>query len=168
MARKPGSRATKASYESSYGATRRITAAQRLAELACERIAADQGRGLAARFWNTPAWREPFTVQKRFADILLKLYDAEAVMRAFRENPRVRSLGAPFFHEDLRRHQKQLEAERARALNAAPIETQSTTAAPRTGARPGRSARARLNRPHGSEDKDGGGTGCQGRVEDSE
>ncbi len=152
-----GSRAT---YESQHGATRKITAAQRLAEMACERIAKHQGRCLAARFWQEPEWKGTYYTQVRHANSLLKLYDAEAIMRAFRENERVYSLGAPFFNEALRRHQSQLQTEIERALNAPPIETQSTTALPRTGVRSGRSARARLNKSSGS--KDSGGSRPQG------
>jgi hypothetical protein len=154
MAKMPSSRAT---YESAHGATRKITAAQKLAELVCERIAAFRGVGLAARFWSTEEWKGTFSRQKQRADVLLKLYDAEAIMRAFRANPRVRSLGASFFHEDVRGQQQQLQRERDRALNAPPIETQSTTAAPRIGVRPGRSARAKLNRVDGSQQERCGG-----------
>jgi hypothetical protein len=140
--KKSGSPAT---FESEHGATRKLNATQKLAEIMCERVAAKEGRGLDTRFWLEPEWAKRFDYQMSMARSLLKLYDVEVILRALRANPRVYSLRAPFFLVELEKEQKKLGEERTRALNAPIIEISSTTEAPRIGVRPGRSARARLN-----------------------
>jgi hypothetical protein len=132
-------------FQSEHGATRKLSAAQKLAEMMCERIAAKEGKGLGTRFWLEPEWSKIFNFQMSMARAVLKLYAVEAIMRALRANPRVYSLGAPFFQAGIQREQKKVEAEQTRALNASTIELSSTTEAPRIGIRPGRSARVRLN-----------------------
>lgn len=132
-------------YTSSYGATRSLTAAQKLAELACERIAAKRGATLVTRFWQTKAWQVVYTTQLRHANSLLKLYDQEAVMKAFREQPHVFSLGAPFFHKHIADIQSNIDAQRKLANTIPdPVEKTDTKQGPRQGVSRPNSARNKL------------------------
>jgi hypothetical protein len=148
-----------ATFESEHGATRKLNAMQKIAEIMCERIAAKEGRGLDTRFWLEPEWAKRFNYQMSTARSLLKLYDVEAILRALRANPRVFSLGAPFFLVEVEKEQKKFVEERNRALNAPIIQTSSTTEAPRIGIRLGGSARARLNASEakGRQEREGHG-----------
>jgi hypothetical protein len=133
-------------YRSNHAATRPLTATEKLAEMACERIAHHEGKTLAARFWLHGEWRRRFADQARHAAALTKIYDDEAVLEAFRDAPTVRSLGAPFLHEHLRVRQAQMEAEAKRARESSPVEADDAGARPRTGPATGRSLRAKLSR----------------------
>lgn len=141
MSQEPGG---KLKYHSSYAATRPQTAAQHLAELACERQAARVGQQLVARFWNTDAWRAAYNTQLRHANALVKVYDPQAIMKAFREQKHVYSLGAGFFNEHLARTQKALDKQREQVDKAPAIEATDTTQAPRRGVSPGKSAKSKL------------------------
>jgi hypothetical protein len=84
---------SKRTYDSAYGATRKITAAARLAEIACTRLAMKARQSLRLRFWLEPEWERTFLMQQRFANNLLKIYDAQAVFKAFEANDWIVSLG---------------------------------------------------------------------------
>jgi hypothetical protein len=144
-------------YESSHGATRSLTAAQKLAEIACERIASRDGSSLPARFWLLPQWAVAYRHQIRHANALLKIYPEETVIRAFRTASRVWSLAAPFFREQLEEHERLRQAEIKRAEAADPIDTNPTVATPRAGVQRGRSVRSRLNKLDGQENAGTGG-----------
>lgn len=131
-------------YQSSYGAEKQITAAQRLSEMICERQAARNGTQLPARFWTRPEWRGPFHQQVVQANRLLKLYDPEAIFGALGENPRVYSLGAPFFAELCQRKHIELIATRQRLEVATAIPESDTTQPPRQGIKAGKSVRDKL------------------------
>lgn len=133
-------------YESAHGATRKITAAQRLAEIMCERIAGKDQRSLPARFWNTPQWNKTFYDQIRFANSILKIYDAEVIFRALRRMPHVWSLGAAFFVESLKAEERSYHAELQRAEVAAPPPTSTISQAPSVGVSRVRSVRAKLSK----------------------
>lgn len=131
-------------HQSDYGASRAITAAQKLAEVACERAAAHRGEGLGPRFWDTAAWRRAFLAQVRAAHALLKIYDHEAVFTALRANPGVRSLVPGWVADLVRAEQDRIDAAITRADDTAPLVTGDTSAAPRQGVRRGTSVRSRL------------------------
>lgn len=131
-------------YESSYNARGKISAAQRLAEIACERVAELDGKSLGSKFWNHDDWKRPYSTQIRNANALLKIYEFEAIRRAWEANPRVRSLGAGFFREFVEIEQNRLEAEFKRAETAPIIKVSRTDEKPRPGLSNGRSARSKL------------------------
>lgn len=79
-------------YESAYGATRKITAEARLAEIACSRIAAKNSKSLRLRFWIDEEWRNVFMLQQTHAISLLRVHSEQAVFKAFDANPWIFSL----------------------------------------------------------------------------
>lgn len=133
----------KSEYESRYGATRKITAAQRLAEIACERRAGGLGVSLPSRFWETVEWSGEFRTQLRAASALLKAYDADAVFAALAAHPKIYSMTPAFFREKVAIEQGRIDRERARAEDpqAAPSNPNET---PRRGAPKGRGVRGML------------------------
>jgi hypothetical protein len=136
---------TSSRYESAYGAKRKLTPAQKLAELACERIADYEGAQLAVRFWVSPPWDKVFMTQFRHANGLLRLYPEEAIFRAFRAADRIRSLGAPFFKEKVDQEARLIKLESQQAAEAPAIPETSTDQAPRPGMQRGLSAREKLH-----------------------
>jgi hypothetical protein len=94
--------------KSPYRATK-IGIAVRLAEIACERMAAERGVTLGPGFFNTDSWRQIYANQLTTAKFLTKLYDPEAVYFAFLECKNARSLRAPFLDSVIQRKQKELK-----------------------------------------------------------
>jgi len=78
-------------YPSRYGGGN-ITAAQFLAELACEHDALRKNQKLPNKFWNHTRWKRNFLSQVQAAYPLLKIYNAEVVINAFSNNPQLYSL----------------------------------------------------------------------------
>jgi hypothetical protein len=102
----------KSRYASRYAPGTFVTAAQWLAEWACEREAAAAGKELSRHFWKDPVWEKKYLRQLRAAQGLLKLYSPRAVGNALRgkEGKRVRSLGAPWLDDLVRAEQAKLDA----------------------------------------------------------
>jgi hypothetical protein len=77
---------------------RKITAAQRIAEIVCEKLADKEKKVLTDKFWNKPEWEKVYKQQLYLANSLLKLYSAEAIIAALRDKRAydVYSLGADF------------------------------------------------------------------------
>lgn len=105
-------------YRSLYGGGW-LTPAQFLAEGMCARQARKDKTELPLKFWNEEKWKRVFLLQHRFALSLLKVYDAESVMRALRTSTGkgVYSLGAKFLDPLVRDEQR--KAERQEAARAA-------------------------------------------------
>jgi hypothetical protein len=141
-------------YESTHGATRKLTPAQKLAEMACERLAARENRSLPLRFWETRDWGAAFRKQLRFANALLKVYPEEVIFRAFHDTPNLWSLGAPFFHDDLKKIHQKYQADLRRADGSAPIPTEDTLVTPRPGVQRGTSVRTLLDLIDGKKKDD--------------
>ena len=78
-------------YPSRYGGGN-ITAAQFLAELACEHDALRKKQKLPNKFWNHNRWKRSFLSQVQAAYPLLKIYDDEVIINAFSSNPQLYSL----------------------------------------------------------------------------
>lgn len=132
------------SHESAYGASRSITDAQKLAEMVCERVASFLNVALVPRFWQQSDWRQTFANQVKFANQLLKLYDFEAIAKALRAAPKVRSLGAGFFVEYVEREQGRLDMARVKASNSTETETTDANEAPRQSVRKTKSVKSKL------------------------
>jgi hypothetical protein len=98
----------KSNFQSAYGGGY-ISAAQYLAEVACERIAAKDKKALPPKFWNLDSWKKIFLMQIRFANSLLKLYAPQAIVAAFRRSKNVYSLGAKFWDKALEEEQVKYE-----------------------------------------------------------
>jgi hypothetical protein len=133
-------------YESAHGAFGKITAYQKIAEIMCERQAAQKGRQLPTRFWTVKPWDRAFKLQVNLAQGLLKLYSAAAVMRALQtdEGKRIYSLTAEWLDPLIQKEEakeKMLEQQRK---DAPAIEAYDATQAPRAPARSGQSIRGRL------------------------
>lgn len=142
---------SKCTYLSSYGATRKLTAAQKLAEIACERKADHERRSLPARFWESPEWSHAYLAQLRAANRLLKVYPPEVIFRTLQAAPHVWSLGVDFLRERLDAEDGRYRSEMKRARETAPPQVHTTVATPRQGVSSGRSVRSRLN----AKEKDG-------------
>ena len=63
---------------------KKVTAAQYLAEVVCERQAQKDKKELPKQFWNLPHWKKRFTSQLFAARGLLKLYDEVVVIKAIK------------------------------------------------------------------------------------
>ena len=131
-------------YESAYGADKPLTGAQKLAEMACVRVASKDGRHLGDKFWSRPEWSGVFATQIRHANALLKLYDVQAIMEAWRDTPRVYSLGASWFVDHVLKAQVRIDGERTRAKESSQVERTDTTKAPKQGIKRGGGLRSKL------------------------
>ncbi len=136
---------SKSCFESAYGGGW-LSAAQRIAELACERKAGSNGQTLVSYFWKQKYWATIFRAQINMANKLLEEFDVEAIMSALRtkEGKRVYSLGAPFFKTLCQAEQRKLELQRQRIETAIVPETTNTVEPPRPVRRAGRSVRDKL------------------------
>lgn len=92
-------RTEKSRYLSNYGEPGEslyVTAAQYLAEIACERQAARSGEKLPPRFWREKRWAVKFRAQVTHANGLLGKFPCGAILQALRHKPdgvRIYSLG---------------------------------------------------------------------------
>lgn len=102
----------KQSYNSKY-TDRKVTAAQKMAEIMCENLARKEHLALPLKFWNTPKWEKHFKLQLMNANSLLKLYSAEVIFRSLRDYKasNIYSLNAPFLDDILKREKVKLEKE---------------------------------------------------------
>lgn len=122
------------SYTSDYGASGPITAAQKIAEVACGRLS---GSSLPPRFWLADPWKGAYLRQVMAANRLLKVFDEEAVFAALAAHARIREVGSSIFSEKVAVEQVRLDRERVRAESAAPIEASDASESPRPAARRG-------------------------------
>lgn len=124
----------KSTYSSKY-TDRKVTAAQKMAEIMCENLARKEHSALPFKFWNTPKWEKHYKIQLFAANGLLKLYSAEAIFRGLRDKraSNIYSLNAPFVIDELfQNEQKRIDREAVElANNPAPEEKVVTTEKPR-------------------------------------
>ncbi len=73
-----------------------VTAASFIAELTCERGFKKRGMSLPSNFWSDERFRRDYLMQLRFANSLLKIYSAEAIINALNstQGKNIYSLGA--------------------------------------------------------------------------
>jgi hypothetical protein len=102
-------------YPSKYAPGAWVSAAQRLAELMCERQALSKKQALPLRFWQLPHWEAEYRKQLRFANALFKLFRPAAVGVALRtpRGRKVYSLGATWFDDAVRAADERLAREEA-------------------------------------------------------
>lgn len=67
-------------YDSNY-TDKKITAAQYIAEVCCERKAKKEGKKLPQNFWNLSEWKVFFLRQHTLANKLLKMYGEAATIQ---------------------------------------------------------------------------------------
>lgn len=91
-----------------------VNAAKYIAELMCVREAKGKGKELFFGFWNLDEWKRTYQTHIMSANMILKVYSAEAVVSALRQTPRVFSLRAKWFHDVIKK--KQIEIDRKKAL----------------------------------------------------
>src|SRR5688572_19284903 len=82
-------------YQSSYGGGW-VSAAQRIAEIMCERQAKSKKVDLPPKFWNLPTWKRSFMQQILAANSLLKVYKPKSILSALKLQPKAFSLRAPW------------------------------------------------------------------------
>jgi hypothetical protein len=130
-------------YDSKWGAKGKITAAQILAEVMCERVARQRNVQLTERFWLKDEWKKTFAQQTRFATSLLQLYEPAVISHVLRvgKGRQAYSLGAPFLdelfsQEQAIRRQKQAITEVKAAERAEEAKAEPTTTEPLPASRP--------------------------------
>lgn len=69
-------------FKSKYSPDKKITPAQYLAEIACERRASYLKTNLPIYFWKLDNWKQYYIYQIRIANELLKIYDINAILYA--------------------------------------------------------------------------------------
>lgn len=105
----------KCKYQTKYAIDTWVTAAQYIAELVCENIAAQQNADLPMKFWSTDKWKNPFVYQAGIAAKLLKTYHPIDIIDALKSNRTFLSLKNPILVDMLRKKshsRKKLEAMR--------------------------------------------------------
>ena len=119
-------------YPSRYSNDKKVTAAQYLAELMCERQAEKNKKELPKQFWNLPHWSKKFKSQLFAAYGLLKLYDEVAIIKAVKskEAKRIYSLRAPILDDIIKEQQRILELDKIKAKDIEVIR-KNTKAKPR-------------------------------------
>tara|TARA_R100000008_G_C3499583_1_gene122960 strand:+ start:79 stop:498 length:420 start_codon:yes stop_codon:yes gene_type:complete len=107
-------------YPSRYSNDKRVTAAQYLAELMCERQAQKNKKELPNQFWNLPHWSKKFKSQLFAAYGLLKLYDETAIIKAVKskEARNIYSLRAPILDDIIKEQQHKLELDKTKTKDA--------------------------------------------------
>lgn len=151
----PSEKTDKSGYQSRFGGGW-IAPGQFIAESMCDRIARKDKAELPLKFWTLERWKRPFLLQLRHANSLLKLYSAEAIIRALRtpEGKRVYSLGAqwldPLIRVEQERVDRQAEA-REKAPAAEPAPPAATTEPPRQPYKPRPSPLDKLRQLDGKE-----------------
>tara|TARA_R110002020_G_scaffold162955_3_gene348899 strand:+ start:4314 stop:4733 length:420 start_codon:yes stop_codon:yes gene_type:complete len=103
-------------YPSRYSNDKKVTAAQYLAELMCERQAQKNKKELPKQFWNLPHWSKKFKSQLFAAYGLLKLYDEAAIIKAVKskEARNIYSLRAPTLDDIIKEHQHRLQLDKSK------------------------------------------------------
>ena len=111
---------------------KKVTAAQYLAEVVCERQAQKDKKELPKQFWNLPHWKKKFTSQLFAARGLLKLYDEAVIIKAVKsEKARyIYSLRAPTLDDIIKECQHTLELGKAKSKDANVVR-KDVTAKPR-------------------------------------
>jgi hypothetical protein len=122
-----------------------ISGSQRLAEMACERIAGETTLG--AKFWNQKPWTSVFRREVTHANRLLATpFAIEAIIKAWvsRDGRRVRTLGAPFFVSMIQIEQRKLDLENKNLDTSVTPQSMNTLETPRPFQRENRSIREKL------------------------
>jgi hypothetical protein len=95
-------------YQSPYSPDKKVTAAQYIAEIMCEKRAASFKTDLPVKFWNLPEWCKFYKKQIFLAYPLLKKYDERAIIKALRDDElwNVYSLGAKWIIPVIEKYEK--------------------------------------------------------------
>jgi hypothetical protein len=106
--------------------------AQYIAEIMCTREAAKQNITLPHKFWNQQPWKKKYANQIIAANGLLKVYDAEAIVRGI-NHPRISwaySLRVRGLTDIIAEEQLKLDAQRKEAQKSSVVYTDNTLAKP--------------------------------------
>lgn len=100
-------------YPSKYSNGKRITSAQYITELICEKMAKKEKKDLHYRFWVTPEWEKYYRNQIASAHALLKKYSDTAIIRALNNHKaeKIYSLRAPHLPAIIESEQHKLDNE---------------------------------------------------------
>lgn len=120
-------------FKSRYAPDTWISDAQYITEFVCENKARKDGKDLPLHFWQIPVWAKFFKLQILSANGLLKIYEAEAIVKALRthQGRGIFSLRAPHLDQLIKQEQATLDLHKAKRAEAAPVERASTTTLPR-------------------------------------
>lgn len=121
-------------YPSRYSNGKMVTAAQYITELICEKKARKDGGDLPQEFWKQDKWASYFRQQIVSANGLLRIYDAQAIIRALKSNASfsIFSLRAPHLDDIIKKEQAALEVqEMKQAASTIEIKRVDVTSKPR-------------------------------------
>lgn len=118
-------------YPSRYSNGKKVTAAQYIAELMCEKQAQKEKKELPQKFWEHAAWKKPYKNQLYAAYGLLKIYDEKAIIKALKSKEAygVYSLRAPSIDRLIKQEQEELKRQKNKP--SVEIERKDTSSKPR-------------------------------------
>lgn len=95
-------------FNSKYSPNKKVTPAQYLAEIACERRASSLKTNLPIYFWRLDNWKSYYLYQIKIANELLKTYPVEAILFALKHKDaqRVFSLKNPLIVKLAKQYKK--------------------------------------------------------------
>ena len=119
-------------YPSRYSDGKKVTAAQYIAELICEKRAFKDKKELPNNFWNLPQWKKIYKSQIFASYGLLKIYDELAVIRALKSKKsfKIYSLRAPHLDDIIKEEQRQIELDKNK-LKETEVKRIDTSSKPR-------------------------------------
>lgn len=120
-------------FQSRYSSDTLITPAQYITELICEKKARLAGGELPQKFWTQPKWSAFFRQQVHTANLLLRLYSYQAIIRALnaKEAERIFSLRAPHLDAIIKAEQAKYDKLVAQQESAEDIVRVDVNAKPR-------------------------------------
>ena len=72
-------------FDSRFSAGKKITPAQLITELICEKKAIIEGVELPDRFWSNKKWANYFKYQSKYANVLVKQHKLTSLLKALRD-----------------------------------------------------------------------------------
>lgn len=72
-------------FNSRFSPGKKITPAQLITELICEKKAVIEGVELPDRFWDNKKWANYFKYQSKYANLLVKEYKITSLLKALRD-----------------------------------------------------------------------------------
>ena len=95
-------------YESQYSPGKKVSPAQYITEIVCERRASSLKSKLPVFFWRLPDWKQYYIYQIRIANELLKSYTDKAILHALKLDKckTVYSLRNPMLIKEIKKYKE--------------------------------------------------------------
>ena len=91
----------KSHYDSKWGGGK-ITAAQFIMELLCEKIATWRKKTLTNKFWLEKEWKQTYILQMLHVNALLKVYPEQVIITSIKRVEKLTSIKVPWFQNVLK------------------------------------------------------------------